>query len=99
MVHAVFPTIIFSSVFPVPPTPLSITLILNHFHIIPLEARRFCGIVPPIEADGTNDFVVAHDAIVPLGQAEGIYTLEAQAPKTHVSHGDHINDGQSFTTL
>lgn len=99
VVPAVFATIVRSSVFPDPHTPLSIIRILNHTPIIPREARRFCGIDAPIVADGVICEAVAPAAIFPRGPALGIYTQFAPAPNVPASAGDPTNEGQSFAGL
>lgn len=99
VVHSEFPIMIFSSVFHVPPDPLSITRILNHVPLSPREARRFLGIVAPSVADGTNCWFVAPAAIVPRGPALGIKTVFAPAPKVPASPGDPTKDGPSLTVL
>lgn len=99
VVHSVFPMIIFSSVFPVPPAPLSMIRIRNHVPFIPLEARRLRGIVAPSVTEGTIVLNVAPAAIVPRGPALGINTVFAPAPNVPASPGDHINEGPSLTVL
>ena len=99
VVPAVFQMILLSSVFPVPPTPLSITRTMNHLQTRPLEASLFCGIDAPKVADGVNEEKDAPAAIVHLGHADGMKTLFAPAPNVHASHGEPTKDGQSLTVL